>query len=136
MDYQILKTAIANLTGTDEEKAIQVNAKNIPAIKNISVANIKQYLIVTGKILAIRASTEPAAMLTIEALNSFSEFVMTDSANVSALHTQLDGLVTASLLNATDKAYILSLSDSFTSLAEQNGLSAVSVGDVQYARAI
>lgn len=136
MDYQKLKTAIASLTGTDESIASQMNVVNILSVKNISVASIKQYLIVTGKILAIRASSTPAAMLTVEALNSFDEFVMTDSANVSALHTQLDGLVTASLLNATDKAYILSLSDSFTSLAEQNGLSAVSVGDVQYARAI
>lgn len=136
MDYQKLKLVIAGLAGSDEEITSQVNAKNVPAIKNISVADIKQYLIVTGKILAIRASAEPASMLTVEALNAFSEFVMTEQSNVDALNNQLDGLITASLLNTADKTYILSLADTFTSLAEQAGLGNVSVGDVQFARTL
>jgi len=136
MNYQTLKTLIVGLTGTDEAVATLINTKDIPAVKNIQVADIKKYLIVTGKILAIKASSDPAALLTVEALNSFQEFVMSDPANVTALNAQLDGLVTASLLTATDKTNILALGDTLESLADQNGLGFVMAGDVQYARTV
>lgn len=136
MDYVKLKQSISSLSGTDEEVAALLNIKDIPATQNISVADIKKYLIVTGKILAIRASVEPAAMLTIEAINAFTEFVMSDPLNASALNAQLDGLIAASLLTTADKITILSLKDTLESLADQNGFGIVRTGDIFYARSI
>jgi len=136
MDYLKLKQSISSLSGTDEEVAALLNTKDIPATQNISVADIKKYLIVSGKILAIRASVEPAAMLTIEAINAFTEFVMSDTLNASALNAQLDGLIAASLLTTADKITILSLGDTLESLADQNGFGIVRTGDIFYARSI
>ena len=136
MNYLDLKSAIIGLVGSDEEVAAQLNVVDIPAVKNISVASIKQYLIVTGKILAIRASAVPAALLTVEALDAFEEFVMSDVTNSTALNNQLDGLIAEGLLTTNDKNYLLSLGDTLTSLAEQSGLGLVRAGDVTYARGL
>ena len=124
------------MSGTDEVIAATINTKDIPATQNIQVADIKKYLIVTGKILSIKASTDPAALLTMEALNSFAEFIMSDAANVAALNAQMDGLVAASLLTAADKTAILALGDTLESLADQNNLGVVRAGDIQYARTL
>ena len=136
MNYQSLKTLVVGMSGTDEVIAATINTKDIPATQNIQVADIKKYLIVTGKILSIKASTDPAALLTMEALNSFAEFIMSDAANVAALNAQMDGLVAASLLTAADKTAILALGDTLESLADQNNLGVVRAGDIQYARTL
>ena len=136
MNYQLLKTLVVGMSGTDEVIAATINTKDIPATQNIQVADIKKYLIVTGKILSIKASTDPAALLTMEALNSFAEFIMSDAANVAALNAQMDGLVAASLLTAADKTAILALGDTLESLADQNNLGVVRAGDIQYARTL
>jgi len=124
------------LKGTDEELAATLNIKNVSYSQNIKVSDIKKYLIVTGKILAIKASTDPAALITVEALDAFDEFVMSDPSNVTALKAQLDGLINASILNTTDKTILLSLGDSFISLSDQAGLGLVRAGDVQFARGL
>jgi len=135
MNFALLNAEIlANATLTDAELLLHLNEVNITAVQDIRTVDIKQYLIVTGKILAINASTEPAALLTVEALKEFDSFDMSDQANVAALNAQMDGLIAAGLLVAGDKAFILAMGEKTISRSMQIGLGAVTMGDVTAAR--
>ncbi len=141
MNWQLLKTEVDNYPLlTSEALADQLNTANIESVQNIQVADIKQYLVVTGKILAIKASVEPAALLTVEALDSFDKFVMSEPSNVAALNNQMDGLIVVNsepkLFTIDDKNYILSLGVTTISRANQLGLGAVTPGDIEYVRGL
>jgi hypothetical protein len=141
MNWQLLKTEVDNYPLlTSEALADQLNTANIEAVQNIQVADIKQYLVVTGKILAIKASLEPAALLTVEALDSFDKFVMIEPSNVAALNNQMDGLIAVNsepkLFTIDDKNYILSLGVTVISRANQLGLGVVTPGDIEYVRGL
>lgn len=137
MNFDLLKQQIINNpTLNDAELLDLLHDKNIEQIQDIQTADIKKYLIVTGKILAINASQEPAALLTVEALNTFETFQMNDPTNVNALNAQMDGLIGLGLLTESDKSYVLSLGTTHISKANQLGFNQITQGDIDAARTI
>lgn len=139
MDYSILAPEIKKpeYSGLDDAAiAGLINNKTIEKTRNIQVADINQYLIVTGKILAIKASQSTAAQLTVLALDKFKEFQMDKPSNVLALNAQLDGLITDNILTEQDKSIILELGVKRISKAEQLGLGVVRTDEIEYARTL
>lgn len=129
MDYSKLREEInkPEYTGlSDSELADIFNDKNIEVTKDIDVIDIKKYLILTGKILPIKQSDKPSAMIAIEAMSTFSHFVMSDPLNAAALESQLDGLTSDSLITQDDKDAVLNMGKGFASKAEILGFNVTS----------
>lgn len=137
MNFILLKAEIDSKDKFNDIDIItELNLKNIDVVQDIRTVDIKKYLIVKGKILAIKASSEPFAMLTMEALNAFDTFDMSDQANITALNAQISGLIEAGLLDLTDKAVILSLGVKQVSRGEQLGFNNVDQGHIDAARSL
>lgn len=137
MNFIALKAEIdARSEMSDSDIITELNLKNIDEVQDIRTVDIKKYLIVEGKILAIKASSEPYAQLTVEALNTFETFDMSDISNVNALNTQIMGLIEAELLDSTDAAAILALGIKQISRGEQIGFTTVEQGHIDAARSL
>jgi len=109
-------TAIANavLPGEDCQTAFdRLSALTIDVDKNIDTKLIKQYLILVDKWLPIKNSAEPAALITVEALDTFETFDITNAAAgamiKSKLDSMMDALIADGLIGPDDKTAILSL---------------------------
>jgi hypothetical protein len=117
-DYKaIADRAVEIIGGADPaqyQTAFDVMADETIAItKDIDTADIKQYLILTDKWLGIKSSAEIAAQITMDALNVFDTFVLTDPVTGPMVDAKLglmmDALIAASLIDATDKAVIMAM---------------------------
>ena len=130
-DYNLLLVKIQtdHVNDAPDQIVSALNAKTIASKHPISTRDIKKYLILNSLWLAIKGSTNPVAIVTIDALNLFDEFNVQET-NVNAMLQQMmDGLIAANLTPAfttTHKSQILSMGDVMVSWADQNWL-----GDVQ-----
>lgn len=114
--------------------ASALNAKAISAKQSIQVSDIKKYLTVVGKRVAINNSASIPAQATVLAFQDFEVFDMTDALNEAALISQMGGLVTEGLISETDKTNILAMGDTLISRAQSLGLGIVTAGQVQAER--
>jgi hypothetical protein len=137
MNYEILKLELqdaAYAAMTDAEAAQALNALVVDAKQSISSHDIRKYLMLVDKLLPIESSVLESATAATRALEIFPAFDMTESAVETKLIAVLDALITDSLIDATDKAAILSLGDKLISRAELLGLPDVGVWHVEMAR--
>lgn len=136
MDFNLLKTELESMTGTDDEVVNQLNAAVIEIAQDIQTSDINNYLNVTGKVLAIRTSIDDIAVLTVDALNTFNSFDMSNPTVAYVLSQRLDYLISIGLLEIEDATYVLSLGIKNISRASQLGLSAIDHGHILHARTL
>ena len=137
MNYDILKLELqdaAYAAMTDAEAAQALNALVVDAKQSISSHDIRKYLMLVDKLLPIETSVLESATAATRALEIFPAFDMAETAVETKLIAVLDALITDSLIDATDKAAILSLGDKLISRAELLGLPDVGVWHVEMAR--
>lgn len=122
-----------HLNDTPAQIVSALNAKTIASKLPINTRDIKKYLILNGLWLAIKTSSNPVAVITIDALNLFDELNVQESSVNSMLGQMMDGLIAANLtpsFNTTHKAEILSMGDVMASWADQNWMSDVQLWQV------
>lgn len=122
-----------HLNDTPAQIVSALNAKIIASKRPINTRDIKKYLILNSLWLAIKTSSNPVAVITIDALNMFDEFNVQESSVNSMLAQMMDGLIAANLtpsFNTTHKAEILSMGDVMASWADQNWMSDVQLWQV------
>lgn len=112
VDYKAIADAV--LPGEDYETAYnRMSAETVTTDKDIQTADIKKYLILSDKWLGIKSSADPSAVVTMDALDIFESFRLTDADTGAAvkakLESMMDALVTAGLITTTDKAAILAM---------------------------
>jgi len=112
IDYATIADAV--IEGETYQTAFdRLSALTQSADKNIDTKLIKQYLILVDKWLPIKTSAEPAAMVTVEALDTFDTFDITNAATgamvKAKLDSMMDALITAGLIDATDKTAIMAM---------------------------
>ena len=146
MDYTKLNAVIATMPGeataTDAEVLAWGDAKTIVRDKDIETTDIKKYLVLVDKWLPLKQSTDPSALVTMDALSIFGTFRLTDpdtGAQVKAkLVAMLDALAaitpTPLIDAAVDKPAILAMGTETISEFEVAGLYNVKLGDVIEAR--
>lgn len=145
MDYQTLKTEIslpAYSGMTDQEIADSLNAATISTFKKVEYSDVASYLRVVGKWLAIHESALESARsfkLDMQTFNSFDlskPRILTFPTVQETVNTALDALITDSLIDATDKAVILSMADDTISRARELGLPVIKTGHIETARVL
>lgn len=75
------------------------------------------------------------AMRIVEAINRRTDFDLSDPETLAAVTAGLDGLVTAGLLDVSDKEAVLALADTHVSIALLSGWADVSEQDIATERA-
>lgn len=118
-----------HLNDTPAQIVSALNAKIIASKRPINTSDIKKYLILNSLWLAIKTSSNPVAVITIDALNLFDEFNVQESSVNIKLGQMMDGLIAANLtpaFTATHKSQLLSMGDVMVSWSDLNW-----VGDVQ-----
>lgn len=120
--YAILAAKIsADHAGqTPAEIVAALNAKSTAVAVPIKTADIKKYLVLAGKYMALKSSDSLAAQVATECLDDF-ELLNAQEAPVLSKFTEIiDALITAELLNNTDKFAILELGQVMQSWAQIN----------------
>jgi len=118
----------------------EITAKNIQRYKKVDYSDVASYLRLVDKWYTLNTSTDPAAKSFILDMNTFKSFdlgkvVPTGVPTVLAtVTTALDNLITAGIINATDKTIILSLGNDPISRAEELGITFEGVFDITNAR--
>ncbi|MBL4709755.1 MAG: hypothetical protein JKY48_15080 [Flavobacteriales bacterium] len=106
--------------------------------KLVERGDVIGYLVIERKYIAIKQSTESSAVEFITALEDLGSFDLSKqgaTTNAAAtVSTLLDELVTAGLLNATDKAVILSLATEKVSRQTELGIVNASMGAIEVVR--
>ena len=106
---------IATHLDADAQAAFaRMNAEALPAIDvDLPTSEVKSYLILSGRWLPIKHSTEPAAEITRDALDAFDSFRCSDPVVGESVKTKLveilDGLIAANLASVTDKTAVLAM---------------------------
>ena len=137
MNFILLKADIeAKTEFSDIDIITEINLRNIEVVQDIQTADISNYLNVTGKVLAIRVSNDDVAVLTVDALNTFNSFDMSNPTVAYILSQRLDYLVSINLLTVEDTAYVQSLGIKNISRANQLGFNVVTQGDINAARSL
>ena len=118
-DYKAIADRAVEIIGGADPAQYQATfdvmvEETITVTKDIDTADIKKYLILVDKWLPIKISTEVAAQITMDALNVFESFRLTDTVTgpmVSAkLESMMDALIAANLIDATnDKPLIMAM---------------------------
>ena len=122
-----------HLNDTPAQIVSALNAKTIASKRPINTRDIKKYLILNGLWLAIKTSSNPVAVITIDALNLFDELNVQESSVNSMVGQMMDGLIAANLtpsFSTTHKAEILSMGDVMASWADHNCMSDVQLWQV------
>jgi len=112
--YSSIADDVAANGDSDYEAAFaRMSAETVNKDANISTADIKAYLIVTGKWLAIKRSTEDVAEVVRDSLDTFESFQLADpvmgAGYKSALQSQMAALKALGLIDATDEATVLAM---------------------------
>lgn len=116
IDYKAIADYCESKNWTDYETAFAAMSVETETVdKNFPSSDIKRYLMLVDKWMPLKASTDDAALVALEALNMFETFQFADEdfgplvkAKVSAI---CDALVTAGLISASDKMVIISFGD-------------------------
>lgn len=121
---------------TDEECLTALTTENIDTDIGISSHDIRKYLALQGKLMALEASNAGSALMANRYLDLFPTFDMTDSNVKTALDSTLTALIADSLINANDKTAILAMGTKLISRAEELGLGNIRIGYIIEARAV
>jgi len=137
-DFSVLKTKLADpvIVALPDDAAIidALNAATIATKQPINVIDIEKYLAAAHKYIPIIDSADINAREAVLALSKFTSFDTLNATYLATLTGILDGLVTAGLLVAADKTYILGMADTTTSWAAQNWGGNVTLTDIANAR--
>jgi hypothetical protein len=91
----------------------RMSAETITQDTDISVGDVKGYLIISDKWLAIKHSNEVVAEVVLDAFDAFDSFQITHptmgAVYKAKLTEMLDNLIALGLVDATDKAVILGM---------------------------
>lgn len=94
---------------TTAEIVAALNAKSTAVAVPIKTADIKKYLVLAGKYMALKSSDSPAAQVAIECLNTFESMNVQEAPVLAKLTEVLDALIAVELLSNVDKSAILDL---------------------------
>jgi len=139
MDFKLLKNELIQaqyIALNDADAAVLLNDKTIIIQQAIVSSDIRRYLLLVNKLIALESSQESEAIESTRALDLFTEFDITDALVESKLISLLDALVVAALISASDKDYILALGNKTISRAEELGLGTVIEANVKFARTL
>ena len=132
----ILKTELAlpaYSAMTDEQCLTALTTQDIPVKQSISSHDIRQYLAVNNKFMALENSVASIAKMTSRYMDVFPSFDMTDSSVETTVTNALTALVAEGLITTDDKTAILAMGTKMISRAEELGIS-VNLGEVNWAR--
>lgn len=119
---------------TDQECLDLLQAKNITVKQDISAHDIQKYLALKGKLIPLENSVSPSAISANRMLELFDLFTISEPAVEVALTATLDALILDTLIDATDKAVILSMGEKQISRADELGLGVFGIGAIIDAR--
>jgi len=148
MDYAKLKAVIVTMPGeataTDAEVLAWGNAKTVVRDKDIDTSDIKKYLVLVDKWLPLKLSTDPSALVTMDALSVFATFRLTDpvtgaqvKAKLTAMLDALAAVTPTPLLDAAvDKPAILTMGTETVSRFDGAGVSGAGLYEIARARAM
>lgn len=119
-------------------EADRLNAKTIQVKKAVLTSDIHRYLMLKDKLLPLEASLDPSALKAHRAFEIFPQFNIDDPQQGAIIEAKLtsiiDDLISANLLDATDKAVIQSFMTEMKSWAEVNGMPEIKPAEIIFAR--
>jgi hypothetical protein len=124
---------------TDQAAADAVNAKTVTVQQTVAIHKLKEYAIINGiwpKLKAGQANANPVvAALCVSVLDWVDDpRISTLDVNKPEVQAMLDGLVSAGIMSASNKADVVAMGSKVVSWVSQNGLPEVGIGLVQNAR--
>ena len=124
---------------SDQAAADAINAKTVTVQQTVQIHKVKEYAIINGiwpKLKAGQAnSNQQVAALCISVLDWVDDpRISTLDVNKPEVQSMLDGLVTAGIMSAGNKADVVAMGSKVVSWTSQNGLPEVGIGLVQNAR--
>jgi hypothetical protein len=124
---------------TDQAAADAVNAKTVSVEQTVAIHKLKEYAILNGiwpKLKAGQANSNPVvAALCVSVLDWVDDpRISTLDVNKPEVQAMLDGLVSAGIMSASNKADVVAMGSHTASWTSQNGLPEVGIGLVQNAR--
>lgn len=139
MNYQTVSDELKNAQYTslgDSDAANLLNAKNISIKKAVSSSDIRKYLLLVNKLIALEASQDASAIESNRALDLFTEFNVSETLVEAKLIALLDSLVIVTLINSSDKSAILEMAEKTISRAGQLGLPVLVEANINFARSL
>jgi hypothetical protein len=124
---------------TDQAAADAVNAKTVSVEQTVAIHKLKEYAILNGiwpKLKAGQANSNPVvAALCVSVLDWVDDpRISTLDVNKPEVQAMLDGLVSAGIMSASNKADVVAMGSHTASWTSQNGLPEVGIGLVINAR--
>jgi hypothetical protein len=124
---------------TDQAAADAVNAKTVSVEQTVAIHKLKEYAIINGiwpKLKVGQASSNPqVAALCVSVLDWVDDpRISTLDVNKPEVQAMLDGLVSAGIMSASNKADVVAMGSHTASWTSQNGLPEVGIGLVINAR--
>jgi hypothetical protein len=124
---------------SDQAAADAVNAKTVTVQETVQIHKVKEYAIINGiwpKLKAGQANSNPqVAALCVSVLDWVDDpRISTLDVNKLEVQAMLDGLVSAGIMSASNKADVVAMGSHTASWTSQNGLPEVGIGLVINAR--
>ena len=124
---------------TDQQAADAINAKTVTVQQTVAIHKLKEYAIINGiwpKLKVGQASSNPqVAALCVSVLDWVDDpRISTLDVNKPEVQAMLDGLVSAGIMSASNKADVVTMGSHTASWTSQNGLPEVGIGLVINAR--
>jgi hypothetical protein len=134
---ELSKPQYASLS--DQAAADAVNAKTVSVEQTVAIHKLKEYAIINGiwpKLKAGQANSIPqVAALCVSVLDWVDDpRISTLDVNKPEVQAMLDGLVSAGIMSASNKADVVAMGSHTASWTSQNGLPEVGIGLVINAR--
>ena len=146
MDYAALKAELAGAAyaGLADAQAAEALMAPIACTVAVEARAVRSELMRRGKWPAVLigsvSGTHDASWASCKLLYDFAGeggvFGTDDASMLAALTAELDAMIAGGVIDAADKAAVLSLTGGFTNRAEQLGLGPVAACDVQTARLV
>jgi hypothetical protein len=134
---ELSKPQYASLS--DQAAADAINAKTVTVQETVQIHKLKEYAIINGiwpKLKAGQANSNPVvAALCVSVLDWVDDpRISTLDVNKPEVQAMLDGLVSAGIMSASNKADVVAMGSHTASWTSQNGLPEIGIGLVQNAR--
>ena len=134
---ELSKPQYASLS--DQAAADAINAKTVTVQQTVAIHKLKEYAIINGiwpKLKAGQANSNPqVAALCVSVLDWVDDpRISTLDVNKPEVQAMLDGLVSAGIMSASNKADVVAMGSHTASWTSQNGLPEVGIGLVINAR--
>jgi hypothetical protein len=134
---ELSKPLYASLS--DQAAADAINAKTVTVKETVQIHKVKEYAIINGiwpKLKAGQANSNPVvAALCVSVLDWVDDpRISTLDVNKPEVQAMLDGLVSAGIMSASNKADVVAMGSHTASWTSQNGLPEIGIGLVINAR--